>query len=939
MPPLLEAPLSPEITQRIEALLAASPDRPRAAQYLSSLSERNPVAFHALAHSTPDLQRLIAVFGYSHFLSEECLQHPEWIQDLDGLNQVCTADEYAARLTRLLDAQSKAAGDALGLALFRRQQILRVLVRDVLGLAALPETTIELSNLADAILEVSYRRLSRTLMARHGTPRYCDEAGVTRDCGFAVIALGKLGGMELNYSSDIDLMFLYAANGETNGGEPISNKEFFKKVANQYTELLSTHTAEGKCYRVDLRLRPDGALGEACISLDGARTYYQNRARDWELQMLIKARVAAGDRETGARLLEFVEPKIYASTLDFSAVEAVSATRVRIGEKLAARRGVKELDVKLAPGGIRDIEFLVQCLQRLHGGRVPWVRHGGTLVALSRLSDKGLLSLAEHGRLASAYQFLRHLEHRLQFEDDRQTHALPNDPIELDYLALKMPESQLGVAPTAATLMQDLNGHCEAVREIYERVIHAQRPSYYEDSTEVDSDWTPTPAILSYHPVSSNLVRFLDQRAPGLASALPHGGLRRGSSAFENFLEKISAAPDLLAHLDRDATLAANIVDIFEHSPYLAAQLVRTPELMTELTPENRQPVGRLSDGAALRRFFHREMFALQAASLCQRVPVFETLERTSDLADAAILAAYRMAIDQIAAAHLPASSAYQPHDQMMVIALGRLGMKEFDLSSDADLIFVLPNEDQPEQLFWTRVAERVVELITAYTGEGVLFVVDTRLRPNGSAGQLLQSEGACLEYFSKRAEAWEGIAYMKSRAVAGDAERSTAFLGRLQEADWRRAGQSGRSKMDLRQMRHRLEKEQGHVNPLKAGYGGYYDIDFLLMYLRLKGAGIFFKVLNTPARIDVVEKMGHLERADADFLREAAVFYRALDHGLRMYSGHAEGSLPSSEGQLEALTELLDRWRPRSSMSEPLPAELRRIRNRTREVFDRLFS
>lgn len=194
------------------------------------------------------------------------------------------------------------------------------------------------------------------------------------------------------------------------------------------------------CYRVDLRLRPDGRLGEVCISLEGARHYYGNRARDWELQMLIKARVAAGERAPGEALLAYVEPSIYSTTLDFSAVEAVSATRERIQEKLKQRKSIPgEVDVKLARGGIRDIEFLVQCLQRLHGGREPWVRHGGTLLALFRLRDKNLLSDAEYSRLCSAYEFLRHLEHRWQVDEDRQTHLLPSDRETLEVLARRMP--------------------------------------------------------------------------------------------------------------------------------------------------------------------------------------------------------------------------------------------------------------------------------------------------------------------------------------------------------------------------------------------------------------------------------------------------------------------------------------------------------------------
>jgi len=292
----------------IETLLVSTADPDAAVHYLAALHQQKPDEFQKLAQSQPRLQHLVAVFSYSRFLSEEILQNPQWIEQLADLDRALLAPEYEQRLESVLQRQSARVPVALTLALFRRQQILRILVRDVLGLCALPETTEELSNLADAILDVSYPHIRAELTARHGHPKYLDANGQLRDCGMSVVALGKLGGRELNYSSDIDLMFVYQANGETDGPNPISNKEFFKKVANQYTELLSTYTAEGMCYRVDLRLRPEGSLGEVCISLDGAKSYYQTRARDWELQMLIKARVAAGDSEAGRELLAAVEP-------------------------------------------------------------------------------------------------------------------------------------------------------------------------------------------------------------------------------------------------------------------------------------------------------------------------------------------------------------------------------------------------------------------------------------------------------------------------------------------------------------------------------------------------------------------------------------------------------------------------------------------------------
>ena len=265
--------------------------------------------------------------------------------------------------------------------------------------------------------------------------------------------------------------------------------------------------------------------------------------------------------------------------------------------------------------------------------------------------------------------------------------------------------------------------------------------------------------------------------------------------------------------------------------------------------------------------------------------------------------------------------------------------MREFDLASDADLVFVLPDADAAERVFWTHVAERTIEVLTAYTGEGVVFAVDTRLRPNGREGALVQTAAGFKEYFGRSAEAWEGMAYMKSRAIAGDMETADSFLHELQEFDWRRYGQSGRSRKDLREMRMRLEREQGTANPLKAGYGGFYDLDFALMYLRLKGAGMFFKVLNTPARIDVLEKMGHLDREDAEFLRNAASFYRSLDHALRVFSGHAEGSLPKSDAKLAALEELVNRWVPESMREGPLRNRVARIKDQTRQLFERLFA
>ena len=910
--------LPPAVQNRFDLLLASSPAPEQGLHYFMRLREQHPAAFDRLTRSALGLRHLVAVFTYSTFLSEEILEHPEWAEQLldpMDLQRVATAEDLRARLETLLPPGLPTPVD---LAKFRRRQILRIMIRDVLGLGTLPEITGELTAVADVIVGVAYERIYRDLVIRHGSPR-----SEGAEAHFAVIALGKMGGEELNYSSDIDLMFLYSDNGQTTGPLSITNKEFFKRASNQLTSLLSAYSAEGMCYRVDLRLRPDGSLGEVCISQEGARNYYEKRARDWELQMLIKARVAAGDPATGRALLDFVEPRIYSTSLDFSAIEELSATRERLNEKLAIHQAKRRgIDVKLERGGIRDIEFLVQCLQRLHGGADPWVRHGGTMLALARLQDKGFLTGAEYGRLASAYQFLRHLEHRLQFDEDRQTHRLPEGPAELELIARRMPGGL-----SAESLLRELHRHFAQVLEMYDRVVKHSRPS--STGAAVSEPFSPGGGHTAF------VIQALEQRAPALAAAIAHADLHRGYRPFEYFLERLSPDTARLERLNAEPELASTALDLFEHSPYFAEELIRKPESMDELA---RMSIPLIHDeppphdATELRRWFRRAILRIEAESICRSHPIFETLDSTSRLADVAIAQVYEIAIADVRSANPPENPGYQPKDQMSIIALGRLGMREFDLGSDADLMFVLPDSDASEMIFWTRVAERVVHLITAYTGEGVVFAVDTRLRPNGSAGPLVQTENAVTEYFAHAAEAWEGITYMKSLAVAGDPKRAESFLHELQQVDWRRYGQSGRSRADLREMRARLEKEQGPSRPLKAGRGGYYDIDFLLMYLRLKSAGVFFTVLNTPARIEVLENMGHLSRQDAQFLHDAATFYRALDHGLRVISGHAESRLPGSDAQLDTLNALLPRW-----TTIPL-SDLSKVRSETRAIFDRFF-
>ncbi|HEY6987888.1 MAG TPA: glutamine-synthetase adenylyltransferase [Bryobacteraceae bacterium] len=932
-------------------LIDTSPDARRIAYYLKEFGERHPATLRSLS---PDrLTWLQVIFASSRFLSDELLRHPAWIADVGPLDCDLSHGDYQQRLRVFLDERKVSIPSALDLALFRRHELLRIVLRDILRIGSLAAVTEELSNLADAVLGCALDSVMTEVAARHGAAVADDGT----EAVFGVLALGKLGGRELNYSSDVDLMFLYSGNGETAGPQKITNGEFFKKAANRLTNLLSTYTAAGLCYRIDLRLRPEGTLGEICLSLAAAKEYYSKRARDWELQMLIKARAAAGNEALGQELLDFVEPSIYSTTLDFSTIESMFVARERFNEKLMQKRlNRSDLDVKLARGGIRDIEFLVQCLQRLHGAREISLRHGSTLLALERLHERDLLSSTEYSRLRDAYEHFRRLEHLLQIEDDRQTHTLPSNALELERIAHLMPlRGFLPHAPdTMARVIGELNQHFENVQAVYERIVHAQRPLHYTPGTAAVAmeDLPARMEVQGKVDLSNEILRSLEQPAPSLVEGLRARRVHRSEHSLTSFLQSLLETPTQLELLNSNATVADWTIQLFELSPYLGAQLSHSPELLEEIRRAADHPTRRwafeglaapLNDIEGLRRFFRREMFRILAGSICVPEPVFTTLDKTSALAEFVIARAYRIALERSlehARRHATPDKPFtETQAEMMVIALGRLGMREFDLGSDADLLFIIPDSEIERQRFWTRVAEHLIEILTTYVGDGPILSLDTRLRPNGREGLLVQTESAYVDYFASKAEAWEGIAYMKARAVAGDTDRATTFLNQLQQVDWRRYGQSGRSKHDLRQMRARLQREQGSITPLKAAEGGYYDADFILMYLRLKGAGMFFKSLNTPERIDVVEKMGHLDRQDAESLLRATTHFRALDHALRVLTGKAEEKIPTAEDEREMAATLVERWTGRQIDPANLSSDLLALQTSTRAIFDRIFA
>ncbi len=955
----------------LERLIRQVPDPDSALNHLERYGKTSGQPLRDLFFPVSRLRAALAIFSHSHFLAETLYRHPElleWALGEEKLYRVLSREEMRSDLG-WLDTSSSEAEVARTLGRFKRMHVLRIALRDLLGLATLAEVTLELSNLADAILQGAQEQLQQQLSQRFGRPLGPPETGPI-ECEFAVVALGKLGALELNYSSDIDLIFLYTHDGETAGPIRVSNRDFATQLAHRLTSALSHPTVEGSCYRVDLRLRPEGSSGELVLPLKSMLQYYHDRARDWELQMLIKARPAAGSSQLGHSFLKLVENLIYQTTTDFSTVERMAQTRDRMRRDLGLR-GKSGLNVKLARGGIRDVEFLVQCMQRLYGGRDSWVRSGGTLYALHRLREKGYLSTPDYSKLNAAYQYLRALEHRLQLEHDRQTHTIPNKE-EAQMLVSRRMHGEASSWDVGPGLLGRVKSHLTNVTEIYDRVIGAQKPtdalpvSKAAELPEAEERVEKRAA----HSWRSQL-RHIEKHLPDLAATISSLPIQWGSHHFEHFINKVISMPTLLAEFEEQPRLMSCVGDLIEHSPFLGEHLIRHPSDVgylktiasaagvpapndgvssgvgrgtekgsneTRVPPEladlPQSDQALLEKSEALRRYYRRRMLQILGESIHNRHPIFSTLQRTSDLADEVIGAAYEISVQEVCRGRKQS----RPDHQLHVMALGRLGMREFDLGSDADLVFALPDDAAPEKPFWTSVVERMINVISSYTQEGVIFTVDTRLRPMGRDGELVQTESSYKRYFTERAEAWEGIAYMKARAVAGDLQRGTRFLSELQEVDWHRYGTSSDLGPMLVTMRRKLEEEQGRTHPFKAGPGGYYDIDFILMYLRLRDAGLFFPSLNTLERIEVLQTTRSLTAGQADTLAKLAIFFRSLDHGVRVSAGPTN-RIPTSRSQRELVTELLRRWSGVRPNEKPLADVVTQVRRETRQLFSEVFA
>lgn len=940
----IRARVPASISDLLPTLLAESPDPDGAINLFERLTATADGELIRTLSKHPFLVHYaIAVFGNSQFLGETLLQSPDLFQGFlreKKLDRTRSCEEFAEGFARFR-SRSLENDISLLLARFKRREYVRIMLRDILGTATLAETTGEISALSDVLIEQAVADATATQQKRYGIPQRTDAANRLVPVPFTVLSMGKLGGNELNYSSDVDLLFVFG-DGETPADAGISNHEYFIRLAQLTTEILSRPTNEGAVFRIDLRLRPQGREGEPAVSLKSALRYYAEVAHDWELQALLKVRHSAGDQALAREFIRGVQPRVYSPHINFAAIETAFKSLEKIGaRRKSAMLQATGIDVKLDRGGIRDIEFLVQCLQRVYGGAEKWLRSGGTMFSLQKLHDKRHLSGKDFHDLSSAYEFLRRVEHHLQLRRGQQTHRIPEDENERAVIAraLRLENGNLSA---------ELQKRMLAVQRIYQRVIHSEESHAHDEAGPGEFQLrAPEPG----REVSSeHVLQRLAEDSPELHEIASRRDLSaRARRNLHRFLSAAFTSSERYAAALRSPRAVESALRIFELSDHLTDILVRYPEEIAAL-----DEVGSANDETQGQELFPK---TINPAFIATTDPILEFLKQSSESYTESLgvlrrhfrqtsfrsgvldimsgrnvyLSLFDMSGSAETAIHA-ATAIAKPPEGLAILALGRLGTYEFDLASDVDLLFVRADSTDPKRA--TAAAEQIIEILTAYTREGSVFSVDTRLRPHGAEGELVTTPAMLERYFADEAHAWEALSFHKLRHVAGHEHTSQQAQSAAQFLT-RRFSKDVAFVAAVLDMRGKLEKSDPDKSNFKTGPGGYYDIDFLAGALAIQQEWES-SAMNIRDRLYRLAAAGILEDEDCATLEYAAELLRVTEHSVRLHLGRSRKSLPATE-QGRQIVERLTAKMMRRSFEDGLEAELSRVREQVRQVFQRV--
>lgn len=874
--------------QRLEFLIRDLPSPESARRFYEQFVERNPSQSARLFKKEGLFSDVLTLASYSPLLAATLIQNPEYVSWLAGKRAESVLhdkDELLESLARFELTHSQLEPHVL-LARFRRRELLRIFLRDIRRLGTIAEITEEISNLADAILEHASRLARQEMDNRYGPPFEVDDNGRRKPADVCVVALGKLGSKELNYSSDIDLLFIYSAEGSTTGSgsrDQVTNREYFVKFAETVTQLVGRQTGEGAAYRVDMRLRPHGRVGALALSLKETVRYYLSDARNWERQVLIRSRASAGNATLYRTFFERVEDAVFREGRDANeALREVYLSKEKIDKH---QRSESAFDVKLGRGGIREIEFIAQALQLAHGGSDRWLRVPHTLISISRLADRRYLSEAERSGLSNAYEFLRRLEHILQMEHGLQTHSLPADAEKRKMIAVKM---RCG-GPDEFD--DEVAGHTRKVHQTFRRVF-----GHTADATSAVQIDPPAPTLL--RPETEQAGVHLEDRI---------------FLSLDKFGSAATLGKETLEVVNRIANTSPRFAELIASRPRLVDQL-KSPE-DTAVTPDYRAELiagidmdgGHASILRRLRTIWSKLLMQIVIADVYDAVPLSEIRVRQTLLAEASIDFAVRAAVRELSRKEtaVPAPP--------VVLALGKLGSGTLDYDSDLDLIvtYTDSSNDAPRGSrgeLYSRVTELFVTLLSAMTRDGNLYRVDLRLRPHGKNGPNVVTVDSLIDYVENTASIWELLAYVQLRAVATEADDGRGVEASIRDAIRRRAEREdpARIRTETREMRQRLEEAHGRGGreiDIKFGAGGLLDIYFVVRYLHLVHAGsIEPEIRSTSGRLDAFLAAGILSPADHSALREGHAFLSTLDHNVRLAIGRSSRFPRANHAVLERI-------------------------------------
>jgi glutamate-ammonia-ligase adenylyltransferase len=822
----------------------------------------------------------------------------------------CSRSEMLDRLQRETLTDDAALSRALRL--LRQEIMLRLIVRDLNGLADLAEVMQTTTTLAEVAIAAALEYVHADLSQQYGVPR---GAGGRRQ-QLHVVGMGKLGGGELNVSSDIDLILLYPEDGDTDGARPLTNHEYFTRVARRMIGALAELTEHGYVFRVDTRLRPYGDSGPLVMSFDMLENYLITQGREWERYAWIKGRALTGDR--GDEVMELVRPFVFRRHLDFSAFSSMRELHEQVRREVA-RRDIAD-NIKLGPGGIREIEFIVQVFQLIRGGPDALLRAKPTLEVLRLLLDRRLLPQAAVAELEGAYVFLRNLEHRLQYADDQQTHRLPQR--DEDRLAIA---EQMGY-DTYPPFAEALDAHRAHVSrhfgEIFADSSRSQHPlaPLWQDAESADATMEQLTALgfRRAHDLQQRLFamrrsgryrempavsqRRLDRLIPlTIAVARSHADPDATLERVLQLLESVSRRESYLALLEQYPDALGHVAELMSASPWVAQYLTQHPILLDELLdqrtlyaapdwPQLTAVLRRDLDAAegdveqqmdVLRHFKQTQTIRLVAQDLAGTLPLETLSDHLSDLACVLLREVTRLAWSYLRQRH-------RPEPAFGIVAYGKLGGKELGYASDLDLVFLYddPAPEAPEN--YARLAQRINHWLTSMTAAGILYETDLRLRPDGVSGLLVSPLASFHDYQLKNAWVWEHQALTRARFVAGDAAIGQAFEA-LRIAVLRAPRDLHSLREEIRAMRGKML--DGHPNrtplfDLKHDPGGIIDLEFVVQYLVLghshEHAGLTGNIGNL-ALLKLAARLGLIPEAQALAAHAAYRRFRELQHVLRL--------------------------------------------------------